>query len=92
MGRPKSRTTNIFTTIDQTTYVELARIALLSTQQRRSVYRMALMYAVTKPEFWGLFLLSGDHAVSEYRKITALLLGMAKRIKKWHEKENAPSK
>ena len=91
MGRQSTRITNIFTTIDQSTYLDLSRIALLSTQQRRTVYRMALMYAVTQANFWDLFLLNADFAVGEHKKINKLIAGMAERIKQWHIKENAPN-
>jgi hypothetical protein len=91
MGRPKTRTINIFTTIDHSTYVELSTISLLSNQQRRAVYRMALMYAVTQDDFWGLFLLTAETGNSNTAKIVKRLYDMAERIKSWHEKENAPS-
>jgi len=85
------RTINIFTTIDELTYLELSTIATLSIQQRRTVYRMALMFATTRAAFWDLFSLDPNYASCDHIKIDELLQGMSERIKSWREKENETS-
>jgi len=91
MGKTQPRMINIFTTVYLSTYQELSTIAFFSTQQRRAVYRMALMYAACQAGFWNLFLLSGNFDVKKQAEISKRLMDMSEKIQSWHEKENAPS-
>lgn len=83
----KTQMVNIFCKVDRAAYYALVKIATISGQQRRPIYRLALQYAVTKMEFWRELGIAESFSENDVMSVFNTYSKATKRIKAWQEEE-----